>query len=86
MNEDDYRGYTEDGIVFTVTIEKFNNGKVKIRNVDVLPTWVQKGESYRIIPLDDSTASEEWPTFDEEAAVNSYERTMGRLGETYPIR
>ena len=83
MDEDDYRGYTEDGILFTVTIEKFNNGKVKIRNVNILPTWVQKGESYRIIPLDDSIASEEWPTFDEEAAVASYNRTMGRLGETY---
>lgn len=64
-------------------IDDVNNGQVKIRNIDVLPTWVQKGESYRIIPLDDSIASEEWPTFDEEAAVVSYNRTMGRLGEAY---
>ena len=80
MNEDYYRGYTEDGVVFKVTIEKFNNGKVKIRSVDFLPTWVQKGESYRIIPLDDSLATENWPTFDLEAAIDSYNRTLGRLG------
>ena len=86
MNEDDYRGYTEDGLVFSFTYEKLNNGKVKLTGVDVLPTWVEVGNNgtYYIDPLDPSLSSDAWPVGSTAYGVESYNRTMGRIGDAYP--
>lgn len=84
MDEDDNRGYTEDGLIFEVTISKFNNGKVKITGLKIIPTWVQKsGGQYKIIVLDDEKNAGEWGADNTGAAINSYNRTLGRLGGAY---
>ena len=83
MNEDDYRGYTEDGVVFILTIDKYNTGDVKIRALDILPTWVEREDSFVIIPLDPVLSPDSWPVSDTYAGIESYNRTMGRLGEAY---
>lgn len=55
-------GHTEDGLVFTYTLEKYSDGTVKLAEVDVIPTWVDKyrggaGYLYRMIPIEDPETS-----------------------------
>jgi len=84
MYEDDNRGYTEDGLIFEVTISKFNNGKVKITGLKIIPTWVQlSGGQYKVIVCDDEKTAGEWGADDPWSAINSYNRTIGRLGSSY---
>lgn len=83
MNEDFYRGYTEDGLIIYLTIRKFNNGKTKIGCIEILPTWVEKRDSYRIIPLDYTKEPNDWKTFNTDSAIESYNRTISRLGDNY---
>ena len=49
--------YTEDGILFTVTFEKYSDGAVYLQSVDALPTWVNMrtdgAKQYNILPLDE---------------------------------
>lgn len=85
-------GYTEDGVMFSVTFTKYTDGTVLLRDVDVLPTWVNlttSGETgrkvYEILPLSDGV--QDWKTVfdltDNELhrARDSYERTMGIVGD-----
>ena len=83
MDEDGNRGYTEDGLIMEVTWSKFNNGKVKITGLKILPTWVERVGEYKIIALDDQTPSYSWGAQSEGRALASYERTIGRLGSAY---
>ena len=88
MDEDGNRGYTEDGLVFNVTFSKFNNGKVKITGLDILPTWVDltddgEGTVYSIVALDHEKDPSEWGASSKGAAISSYNRTMGRISENY---
>ncbi len=84
MDEDGNRGYTEDGLIFEVTFSKFNNGNVKITGLEILPTWVEKYDgAYTIVPCDADTDPYSWGAAYTEAAMNSYERTQGRVGEAY---
>ena len=83
MDEDGNRGYTEDGLIFEVTYSKFNNGKVKITGLKILPTWVERTGSYSIVALDDQTDPYSWGADNTGAALSSYERTIGRLGWGY---
>lgn len=79
-------GHTEDGILFSVTFEKYSDGTVRVSDTDVLPTWVNLhscngGAEYNILPLDKQTEDqwqERYGLTDEEYAEckNSYERTM----------
>ena len=86
MTEDGCRGYTEDGIVMSFTYEKLNNGKVRLTDVNVLPTWVEiQGSTYTIVPLDGTTDTSNWQTYSLSEAIASYNRTQGRVGEAYPI-
>ena len=85
-------GHTEDGLLFNVTVTKYEDGTVMITGVDVLPVWcmgrgfVRAGyptnssfKEYILIPLD---KSKDWKTefglTDAEAieAGYSYDRTM----------
>lgn len=84
MDPEEPRGYTEDGLVIQVTFEKFNNGKVKANAVDIIPTWVElDGNGYQIIALD-GTDPWSWGAGDTYSAIESYNRTLGRLSDAYP--
>ena len=78
--------YTEDGMIFGVSFEKWNDGTVNISEISILPTWVNKEwknkNSYQIIPLD--TAVPVWNCYDvgnEPLTYESYARTMALVGE-----
>ncbi|MDO5400538.1 MAG: CapA family protein [Eubacteriales bacterium] len=85
-------GYTEDGAIFTVTFEKYSDGKVYLADADVIPTWVnlrtnqENKKEYNILPLD-KTREEEWQSLysltDEalEQAKKSYDRTDGIVSQ-----
>ena len=88
MDEDGHRGYTEDGMIFSVTFSKFNNGKVKITGLDILPTWVDltddgQGTVYSIVALDNEKKPADWGASSKNEAIASYNRTMGRIGSDY---
>lgn len=80
----------EDGVLFTVTFEKYSDGKVYVAGVDALPTWVNMQSNtgvkeYNIVPLDKET-EDEWGNLGMSAdqvklAGNSYERTMKIIGD-----
>lgn len=84
-------GHTEDGVFFTVAFEKDSEGTVRVSEVEVLPTWVNKfvnGDGkyeYNILPLDETRRSE-WKTlYGLTDAANaelqaSFERTMAIVG------
>lgn len=84
-------GHTEDGVVFSVTFEKYSDGSVRLSDVSVMPTWVNKFVTadwkyeFNILPLDDATR-DQWKSLyaltDEQLtnARNSYTRTMDILG------
>ena len=78
--------YTEDGMIFGVAFEKWNDGTVNISEISILPTWVNKEwkdkQVYNIIPLD--TAVPVWNCYDvgnEKRTYESYSRTMSLVGE-----
>lgn len=83
-------GHTEDGVLFSMTFEKYSDGTVRVSAVDVLPTWVNMTSSsgqkqYLIIPLEDAKRDSwqsEFHMTDEEyaEAKNSYDRTMAIVG------
>lgn len=81
-------GHTEDSMIFGVTFEKWNDGTVNVKEIDILPIWVsrewdnQNGNEYYIIPLD--TDNEDWTGFDisnSNYLYGSYKRTMAIVGE-----
>ena len=83
--------HTEDGVLFSVTFEKYSDGTVYLQDVDLLPTWVYMDASaypnkYHILPLD-IEVREEWGTkFGvSETVVNSaqksYDRTIAIVGD-----
>ena len=81
--------YTEDGMIFNVVFQKWNDGRVEVGQVNILPTWVNKeykgGKNvYTIVPLD--TDVEAWTGYDVTSVSNtfkSYNRTMSIIGEGY---
>lgn len=84
-------GYTEDGVLFTVTFEKYSDGTVYLAGADVLPTWVNMhnnngSKEYNILPLE-LAREEEWQELfnltdhNFSSAQKSYNRTMGIVGE-----
>lgn len=87
MNEDDYRGYTEDGLTISFKYIKFNNGKIKLQEVYILPTWVEVMDdgTYTIVPLEQNLIVDKWQTRSRSEAIASYNRTLGRIGEDYLI-
>lgn len=83
--------HTEDGILFSVTFEKYSDGTVYLAGADALPTWVYKFTNenkkleYNILPLDYDRV-DEWKTLFNindhifTKADNSYHRTMELVG------
>lgn len=85
-------GYTEDGVLFTVTFEKYSDGKVYLRDTDVIPTWVNKFQNskgkieYNILPLTNPAADDWGDRFQiqgttVDAAKRSLARTNKIVGE-----
>lgn len=84
-------GHSEDGALFSVTFEKYDDGTVKIGAVEVLPTWVNRHDNtgtrqYNILPLDKETEGQ-WQELygltdgQFAAARESWERTMEIVGD-----
>ncbi len=74
-------GNTEDGLIFTVNFEKYGDGRVSVKSVEAIPTWVNLSDgNYRVIPLDKSVT--DWKKsfnlsdYSLASANESYERTM----------
>ena len=84
-------GYTEDGVLFTVTFEKYSDGKVYLSGTDAIPTWVNMHttnnvKEYNILPLQNSRRDDwrEIYALDDNTmgfCERSYDRTMGIIGE-----
>ena len=73
-------GHTEDGMIFTFSFEKWNDGTVKISDVNIIPTWVNlktvNGKKvYEITPLDIEKGGF------SDRGKESYNRTMKLVGE-----
>lgn len=84
--------HTEDGILFTVTFERYSDGTVYLAGTDAIPTWVNMHNNsngkteYTILPLDYSRVEEWKDMFDLgdntlNAAKKSYDRTWALVGE-----
>lgn len=79
--------HTEDGMIFGVEFQKWNDGKVEIKEISVLPTWVKreygpKALEYSIIPLD--LAVESWNGFGVSESfklIDSYNQTLALVGK-----
>lgn len=79
--------YTEDGMIFGILFEKWNDGRSQISDVHIIPTWVNRKYSggknvYHIIPLDATLPT--WSEFGVGAVsdlTESYERTMKVVGD-----
>ena len=86
LSNTDNSEYTEDGMIFGVTFEKWNDGTVNIQEITILPTWVNvfQGSSkrlYYIMPLD--IELESWEDFDVKNlkyTYGSYKRTLSIVG------
>ena len=88
MDSDNYSGHTEDGMIFGVTFEKWSDGRLLIREVNIEPLWVIRESRggrmvFQIIPLD---LEKDWHDFDltdatVKEAEDSYLRTMKLVGE-----
>ena len=80
--------YTEDGMIFGVTFEKWNDGTVNIQEITVMPTWVnvywssaQNKRLYYIMPLDVELESwEEFGVANLDYTYGSYKRTLSIVG------
>ena len=83
--------HTEDGILFTVTFEKYSDGTVYLAQVNGVPTWVNKHrndngkDEYNILPLDDASRDswrEKYRLDDKttKSCTDSYDRTMKIVG------
>ena len=85
-------GHTEDGVIFTVTFEKYSDGEVYLLGVDAIPTWVNlrpvsdTRKEFNILPLKYDSV-DQWQSLYQltdstlESAKKSYERTMDIIGD-----
>ncbi|HHV27560.1 CapA family protein [Anaerosalibacter bizertensis] len=79
--------YTEDGVMVNIEVEKdFSNNKTIIKNVEYIPTWVNKyiesgKPKYEILPVEDFIDTE---VFNQETLLKmkeSYKNTMNKMGQ-----
>lgn len=86
-----FSGYTEDGLLYSVTFEKYSDGKVYVAGIEAVPMWVNMhsnngGREYNILPLD-KQKEDQWQDMYQmtsgqfSSAQKSYDRTMGIIGE-----
>lgn len=83
--------HTEDGVLFSVTFEKYSDGEVYLAETDLIPCWVYRRATggrneYNILPLKADEADQwvtkfELPDYVSGTAQKSYDRTMAIVGE-----
>lgn len=81
-------GYTEDGVLFSYTFDRYSDGTTVLSAVDAIPTWVHKyrggaGWQYQMIPLEnpnDGSAKFGLTGTAAQKSAASYEHTKGILG------
>lgn len=86
-----FSGYTEDGLLFNVTFEKYSDGKVYVSDLEAIPMWVNMhsnngGREYNILPLNKQNEDQWKETYQMtdgqfSSAQKSYDRTMGIIGD-----
>lgn len=84
-------GHTEDGLLFTVTFEKYSDGTVYLASCGALPTWVNLGDrngktEYNILPLDPATRDQWMDLYNLDEALlkcceDSFDRTMALVSD-----
>ena len=80
-------GYSEDGMVVTLTIHRDTKGKITLEKADFTPTWVyhdqDPDDEYFILPLGHPEEIKEAAGLDniKEDVDDSLERTNGIVGE-----
>ncbi len=81
-------GHTEDGCLFSVTFNKYSDGRVIVADTELLPTWVnlftdsKTGKKvYQIVPLDKSVANWKTTFHMSDAAAKSAEQSYNRTVE-----
>ena len=82
-------GHTEDGVMFSFTVDKYSDGSTVISSVDIIPTWVDKykggsGYQYTIYPLENETDGSQKYGLSGSAAQKSaasYNRTKAIVGQ-----
>ncbi len=79
--------YTEDGMIFGVTFQKWSDGTVEVAEIEITPTWVEKKtvsdyNVYTIFPLDATLTSwTDYTAVNHDRLTESYNRTMSIVGE-----
>lgn len=80
-------GYSEDGMMVTLTVHRDKKGKITLEKADFIPTWVYHDQTvddeYYILPLNDADklkADNELKNISEDVDA-SLERTNGIVGE-----
>ena len=75
--------YTEDGVLVSVTFEKYSDGSVYLQSVDAIPTWVNMrtdgAKAYPILPLEEEKQEQWAELFDlNDAMLSSAKKSMER--------
>ena len=79
--------YTEDGIIVNLMLEKDASNGIVIKNVDYVPTWVDKyyvnnRPVFKIIPIPDENISGKYVTdYNRPFIKQSYKNTMGIMAK-----
>ncbi len=73
--------YTEDGMIFGASFEKWNDGTVNVTGIEVLPTWVDRSSvngrrTYTIVPLDPDVDWTSYGVGTYKTLQASYDQTM----------
>ena len=73
------KGHTEDGLLFSFTFDKYNDGTVNLSAVDIIPCWVSKTGSrynakYQLHPLENEDSYKNL-NFSDSTLSGSYLRT-----------
>ncbi len=79
--------YTEDGVIIQLKIEKYPNGETLLKNVDYIPTWVDKNyvnnrPVFKILPIPDAIFNEPYITNrNKDFVKQSYKNTMNIMAK-----
>ena len=89
--EDGYGAHTEDGMLFTFDLVKYQDGTVLVEQAEILPTWVDRHvsaetgrEVFAILPLDQSVEWQETYSLSNTGLENvrdSFDRTQAVIGD-----
>lgn len=80
-------GYSEDGLIVSLTIHRGKKGQITLEETDFTPTWVYHDQNpdnrYFILPLDKPDEIKALPEFENasEDIDRSLERTEGIIGD-----